>query len=52
MSKYRIVKMGFSYFVEIYSMVNYDGIYDYGWKEIARFDTEEEAQDYIRVMSK
>ena len=35
MSKYRIQKMGFSYYVQVYGIVDFDGIYDYDWKDMA-----------------
>lgn len=47
MSKYRIAKIGFSYYVQRYSIVNYDGILDYDWKDCARFDNEDDARKYI-----
>ena len=45
--KLRIKKIGFSYYVQRYGIVNYDGILDYDWKDEARFDDEESAQKYI-----
>lgn len=46
---YRMKKMGFSYFVERYGIIDYDGIKDYGWSDCARFDDEESANAYIRA---
>jgi hypothetical protein len=50
MTKYRIEKIGFGYYVQYYGIVNYDGILDYAWKDVRRFDTYEEAKKYIELM--
>lgn len=47
MTKYRVIKTGFSYYVQYYGIVNYDGILDYDWKDVARFDDEQCAMEYI-----
>ena len=47
MNKYRIWNCGYSYIVQKWGLVMLDGCPDYMWKNIARFDTEEEAQNYI-----
>lgn len=47
---YRIEKVGFSYFVQKYGVVNYDGIRDYNWKDVKRCDSLEEAEEYVREM--
>lgn len=46
--EYRVEKIGFGYYVQRLSVVNYDGILDHDWKDCARFDTEDEANEYIR----
>lgn len=48
MDKYRIEKIGCSYYVQHYSIVNFDGILDYDWKDCARFEDEKSAKDYIK----
>ena len=47
MSRYRVVKVGYSFYVQRYGIVNYDGIRDYDWKDYARFDDEESALEFI-----
>lgn len=47
MRRYRVVKVGYSFYVQRYGMVNYDGILDYDWKDYARFDDEESARAFI-----
>lgn len=49
MNKYRVEKIGFGYYLQQYGAINYDGIPDYGWKDVARFDSEESAKEYCRV---
>lgn len=51
MLKYRIEKIGFSYYVQRYGVVNFDGVLDYDWKNCARFDDEESARKYIALNS-
>lgn len=46
--EYRVEKIGPGYYVQRLSVVNFDGILDRDWKDCARFDTEEEANEYIR----
>lgn len=48
MRKYRIVKVGFSYYVQRYGIVNFDGILDYDWKDCAKFDNETDAEKYVK----
>lgn len=48
MQKYRIVKIGFGYYVQKYGLVYFDGVIDYDWKDCARFDNEESAKEYIK----
>ena len=50
MRRYRVVKVGYSFYVQRYGMVNYDGILDYDWKDYARFDDEESAIAYMNMM--
>lgn len=50
MSRYRIVRVGYSFYVQRYGMVNFDGILDYDWKDLARFDDEESAIAYMNMM--
>ena len=52
MDKYRIVQIGFSYYVQRYGVVNLDGILDYDWKDCVRFDNEESAKEYIKLLNK
>lgn len=49
MDKYRIEKIGFGYYVQKYAVVNFDGILDHDWKDVARFDDEESAEKYIEL---
>lgn len=46
------MKVGYSFYVQRYGMVNYDGILDYDWKDLARFDDEESARAYAERMEK
>ena len=48
MEKYRVEKIGFGFYVQRFGLVMLDGCPDYMWKDVARFDTEEEAQNYIK----
>lgn len=50
MGKYRIEKSVFGFYVQLYGLVNYDGILDYDWKDVKRFDDEESAKEYIKMM--
>ena len=50
MRRYRVVKVGYSFYVQRYGIVNYDGIRDYDWKDCARFDDEESAIAYMNMM--
>ena len=52
MVKYRIEKIGFSFEVQKWGMINYDGILDYGWKTIARYWSEKEALAHIDQLEK
>jgi len=52
MPEYRIKKIGFSYYVQKYGIVNFDGILDYDWKDLARFDDEESAKTYIEEIER
>ena len=47
MGKYRIVFDGFSFVVELFGSVNYDGIIVQEWHEVKSFNTREEAESYI-----
>lgn len=47
MKQYRIEKIGPGYYVQRYGLVMLDGCPDYMWKDIARFDDEESAREYI-----
>lgn len=47
MERYRIQKIGFGFYVQRYSKVMLDGIPDYIWKDLKRFDTKAEALSYI-----
>lgn len=51
MKKYRIQKIGFSYYVQQYGVINLDGILDHDWKDCARFDNEESAKEYIKLIN-
>jgi hypothetical protein len=51
-NKYRIEKIGFGYYVQEYCVVNFDGILDHDWKDVARFDDEERAREYIRMLKR
>lgn len=63
MRRYRVVKVGYSFYVQRYGLVNYHGILDfdvvnnYGildfdWRTCARFDDEESALAYVERMEK
>jgi hypothetical protein len=52
MDRYRIEKIGYSFFVQYYGIVNFDGILDYDWKNIAHFDSKQEAKIYIERQTK
>lgn len=45
--EYRVEKIGFGYYVQRLSVVNYDGILDHDWKDCTRFNTEDETNEYI-----
>jgi hypothetical protein len=48
---YRIIKMGCSYYIQHYWVVNLDGMRDYMWKDYARFDDEESAKAYLECLT-
>ena len=51
-NKYRLVKIGYGYYVQKYTVHNFDGILDYMWKDCARFDDEESAKKYLDCLVK
>lgn len=51
-NKYRIVKIGFGYYVQRYTVHSFDGILDYMWKDCARFDDDESAKKYLDYLVK
>ena len=51
-NKYRIVKIGYGYYVQKYTVHSFDGILDYMWKDCARFDDEESAKKYFDYLVK
>lgn len=52
MNEYRIEKIGFSFEVQRWGVVNYDGILDHEWKTIARYWSEEEAMAHIELLKR
>lgn len=51
MKKYRIQKVGCSYYVQRYGIVNLDGMLDYDWKDCISFDDEKKAEEYLKKVS-
>ena len=49
---YRIIKKGFSYYIQHYWVVNFDGFPDYMWKDYASFDDEESAKECLERILK
>ena len=52
MREYRVVKVGYSFYVQRYCVVNYHGILNFDWKTCARFNDEESARAYVERMEK
>ena len=50
--KYRIQKIGFSFEVQKWSVVNYDGILDHDWKTLRTVWDEAEAIAYLEIISR
>ena len=36
----------------MYTLINYDGILDYDWKDLKSFNSKEDAEKYIKLMKK
>lgn len=47
MKKFRICKIGCGYYVQKYGVVYLDGVLEHDWKNCARFDDLETAEEYL-----
>ena len=48
----RIMQIGFSYEVQKWSIINYDGIPDHDWKTLRTFWDEKEAKEYLEIIGR
>lgn len=50
--KYRIVYNGFSWELQRWGVINYDGILDHDWTTIRYFNSEKEASEHLDELTK